>query len=125
MLKIRLLVLLGVFPAFIFAQQQAQIDCLAKLLTKASTQGIKKVTGYASQARLLSEMLKYPRGEDNEISVMIEDNGIGFDQSSKDFSNGIGLKNIQIRIEYLKGTVDISSEPGKGTLVALYVPLES
>ncbi|MBC7566709.1 MAG: hypothetical protein H7223_07055 [Pedobacter sp.] len=63
--------------------------------------------------------------EDNEISVMIEDNGIGYDQSSKYFSAGIGLKNIQNRIEYLKGTVDISSEPGKGTLVALYVPLES
>lgn len=85
----------------------------------------KKSDGIASQARLLSEMLKYPRGEVNEISVMIEDNGIGFDQSSKDFSKGIGLKNIQTRIEYLKGTVDISSEPGKGTLVALYVPLES
>jgi len=45
MLKIRLLVLLRVFPVFIFAQQQAHIDCLAKLLTKAGTQGIKKVTG--------------------------------------------------------------------------------
>ncbi|RCH55525.1 hypothetical protein DJ568_06430 [Mucilaginibacter hurinus] len=61
--------------------------------------------------------------EDNEIAVTIEDNGRGFDTSDKEKFEGIGLKNITTRIEYLKGTVDISSAPGKGTLVAIHVPL--
>ena len=61
--------------------------------------------------------------DDNEITVTIEDNGKGFDSSDKSKFGGIGLKNIVSRVEFLKGTVDISSQPGKGTLVAIYVPL--
>jgi len=35
----------------------------------------------------------------------------------------MGLKNIITRVEYLRGTVDFDSTPGKGTLVALHVPI--
>jgi len=41
----------------------------------------------------------------------------------KEKAAGIGLKNIKARIEYLKGTVDFDAYPGKGTLVAIHVPL--
>lgn len=58
-----------------------------------------------------------------EITVSIEDNGKGFNTSDKSKFKGIGLKNMISRVEYLKGTVDISSAPGKGTLVAIYIPL--
>ena len=57
------------------------------------------------------------------ISATIEDNGKGFDKTGIQQLSGIGLKNIQTRIEYLKGTVDFDSAPGKGTLVAIHVPL--
>lgn len=49
--------------------------------------------------------------------MVVEDNGKGFDASMKAESNGAGLANIQSRVEYLKGQLDIHSEPGKGTLV--------
>jgi signal transduction histidine kinase len=58
-----------------------------------------------------------------EITVTIEDNGKGFDISDGDKFEGIGLKNIRTRIEYLKGSVDFDSTPGRGTLVAIHVPL--
>lgn len=61
--------------------------------------------------------------EDGEITATIEDNGKGFNTSDKEKFEGIGLKNIRTRVEYLKGTVDFDSSPGKGTLVALHVPL--
>jgi two-component system, NarL family, sensor kinase len=57
------------------------------------------------------------------ISATIEDNGKGFDATDKSKFNGLGLKNIQTRIAYLKGTVDFDSAPGRGTLVAIHVPL--
>ncbi|MBL7724769.1 MAG: sensor histidine kinase [Chitinophagaceae bacterium] len=57
------------------------------------------------------------------ISGTIEDNGKGFDTTDKEKFEGIGLKNITTRIEYLKGTVDFDSAPGRGTVVALHVPL--
>lgn len=58
-----------------------------------------------------------------EITVSIEDNGKGFNAADKSNFAGIGLKNIISRVEYLKGSVDISSSPDKGTLVAIFIPL--
>jgi len=59
--------------------------------------------------------------DDKEITATIEDDGKGFVTSKT--SEGIGLKNIKTRMDYLRGTVDIDSSPGKGTLVALHLPL--
>ena len=57
------------------------------------------------------------------ISATIEDNGNGFDTSAKDTKNGIGLKNIHTRVEYLNGTVEFDSAAGKGTAITLHVPV--
>ncbi len=59
------------------------------------------------------------------IAATIEDNGKGFNTKDKEKFEGIGLKNILSRVEFLKGTVDFDSAPGKGTLVAIHVPLFS
>lgn len=61
--------------------------------------------------------------DDEGINAMIEDNGKGFDISEMEKLEGIGLKNIRSRVEYLKGTVDFSSNIGAGTLVAIHIPL--
>ena len=57
------------------------------------------------------------------IAATIEDNGRGFDSKDQTQFDGIGLKNIISRVQFLKGTVDFDSSPGKGTLVAIHVPL--
>jgi two-component system, NarL family, sensor kinase len=81
---------------------------------------VNNVIKHAEASRLDISVLK-----DNEgISATIEDNGKGFDIGDKDRFEGIGLKNIITRIEYLKGIVDFDSSPGRGTVVALNVPLE-
>lgn len=61
--------------------------------------------------------------DDDGISVTIEDNGKGFNISEKMKVDGIGLKNIVTRIQYLKGTVDFDSAFNRGTLVAIHVPV--
>jgi len=61
--------------------------------------------------------------DEEGINAMIEDNGKGFDTSSLEKFEGIGLKNIKSRVGYLKGTVDFSSTLGSGTLVAIHIPL--
>ncbi|HRG82099.1 MAG TPA: sensor histidine kinase [Chitinophagaceae bacterium] len=58
------------------------------------------------------------------ISGTVEDNGKGFDPADKENFEGIGLKNIITRIEYLRGTVDFDSAPGRGTVIAMHVPLQ-
>ena len=59
--------------------------------------------------------------DDQEISVTVEDNGIGFDTQNQP-DGGIGLKNIRSRVNYLRGTVEWDSAPGKGTVVAINIP---
>ena len=58
------------------------------------------------------------------ISATIEDNGKGFDTQQIDEESGIGLKNMKARIDYLNGSIDFDSSPGKGTLVAIHLPFE-
>ena len=53
----------------------------------------------------------------NEISVTVEDDGNGFNPVILQGTKGIGWSNIQSRVEYLKGKLDVQSEPGKGTSV--------
>lgn len=60
--------------------------------------------------------------EESGISLTVEDNGKGFDSSRREAIDGIGLKNIVSRVQVLKGEVEFDSQPGRGTLVAIYVP---
>ncbi|MCX6319843.1 MAG: sensor histidine kinase [Bacteroidetes bacterium] len=74
---------------------------------------------HAGATRLDISLIRDKEG----ISGTIEDNGKGFDTTDKEKFEGIGLRNIITRIDYLKGTVDFDSAPGRGTLIALFVPI--
>lgn len=56
------------------------------------------------------------------FSVTIEDDGGGFSPAAPDYADGLGLKNIRTRVEYLKGTVEVDSAVGRGTVVMIFVP---
>ncbi|MDR2207222.1 MAG: histidine kinase [Flavobacteriaceae bacterium] len=56
------------------------------------------------------------------LSATVEDDGKGFDISAAEIKNSAGMQNIRSRIDYLRGKMDIQSQPGKGTSV--YVECE-
>jgi len=56
------------------------------------------------------------------ISVTVEDDGKGFDTAILKQAKGMGWSNIQNRVEFLKGTLDVQSAPEKGTSV--YIELD-
>lgn len=56
---------------------------------------------------------------DGNISITVEDDGKGFDPIILESERGIGWSNIRSRVEYLKGKIDIQSEPAKGTSVLI------
>lgn len=60
--------------------------------------------------------------EPSELSVTIEDNGKGFEQSIMN-NQGIGLNNIKARVKYLNGQLEVDTRPGNGTLIAFHIPL--
>lgn len=61
--------------------------------------------------------------DEHEVSLTVEDNGKGFVKNDK-VAEGIGMKNIRSRVNYLKGSVEWDSRPGKGTVVMIHVPLK-
>jgi len=63
--------------------------------------------------------------KDNDIFLKITDNGVGFDpnmQAPGDSKKGLGLQSISERIEALGGTLNIYSQPGRGTTLFVEVP---
>ncbi|MGY1824517.1 sensor histidine kinase [Geodermatophilus sp. SYSU D00079] len=54
-----------------------------------------------------------------QVSVHVEDDGVGFDPSSV---YGAGLEGLRGRVEQVGGTVDVASSPGTGTRVTVRVP---
>ncbi len=61
--------------------------------------------------------------EKNHLNIMIEDNGKGFEVNKILEKDGIGIKNMQSRVAFLKGTMEIDSKLDKGTLFAFHIPL--
>ncbi|MEI6949481.1 PAS domain S-box protein [Paraflavisolibacter sp. H34] len=59
----------------------------------------------------------------NHVEILIKDDGRGFDQLRN--GDGIGLKNIRNRAEFLDGTAEIISAPGKGCTVKVRIPLQA
>ncbi|WP_396159226.1 sensor histidine kinase [Flavobacterium sp.] len=56
---------------------------------------------------------------DEQINVIFEDNGSGFDCSKE---TGIGLRNIQERLSVINGTIVIESNKGTGTTIIIDIP---
>lgn len=59
---------------------------------------------------------------DDSINIIIEDNGKGFDFNSTN-KNGMGLTNIQKKIEFINGTFTVDSYKNKGTTIIIDIPL--
>lgn len=73
-----------------------------------------------AEASLIDIALYY---EPDGISIKMEDDGKGFLANATDNGTGMGLQNIKARIEYLNGTLEFQSAPQKGTLIAIFIPL--
>ncbi len=81
------------------------------LIFKETLQNIRK---HARASRVSVQLRKTP---DNQLSLSIEDNGVGFDPATLPRING--LHNLRQRAQTLGGTLTIQSKPGAGTQITL------
>jgi signal transduction histidine kinase len=68
-----------------------------------------------------SEILVDLVQEPERISLTVMDNGKGFDTNRINEFKGLGLSSLKSRVDALKGTMDILSEPGNGTEVRVEI----
>lgn len=89
------------------------------------------ITIYRIINELLQNIVRHSQASESVVQVLIsetetevltEDNGIGL-QNAID-KKGIGLKNIQSRVAFLKGTINIDSS-SKGTSTIINIPRET
>ena len=57
------------------------------------------------------------------LSIIVEDNGKGFNTRNINTKVGMGLTSIEKRIEHLEGTLEVDSTPNKGTSILIDIPI--
>jgi len=80
-------------------------------------EALQNIEKYAQAKKVTIVMFQ----QENQLNLEIKDDGKGFDASLK--RTGIGLKNIQTRIDFLKGQCTIDSKPAKGVKIILLIPI--
>lgn len=80
---------------------------------------ISNILKHASATEVKTELLK----RRDSVVLIVEDNGVGSDLSQKK-DHGIGLMNIESRVESVDGILTYETEPGKGTVVIVNIPCE-
>lgn len=80
-------------------------------------EAVNNILKHASASEINIQVL----GQSDHITIMIEDDGKGFNPETN--KGGKGLKNIVTRSLWLKGNINIDSTPGKGTTITTEFPV--
>ncbi|WP_454045813.1 ATP-binding protein [Chryseobacterium sp. Marseille-Q8038] len=70
-----------------------------------------------------SEIIIQISEEENLLNLTVEDNGKGFDPTGLNARKTAGFHNIELRVQFLKGTMNITSELNIGTSIELQIPI--
>jgi PAS domain S-box-containing protein len=90
--------------------------CLFRLVQE----GLQNVHKHSRASRVEVRLSGVP----TEISLILSDNGVGFDLSQYHASNGIGILSMKERARMLHGTFEIQSAPMKGTQITVDIPFK-
>ena len=91
------------------------------------------LTAYRIVQEALNNVLNHSQAEtvtvalnrhEEELKLLVQDDGIGFDHKDADARQGIGIKSMRERVRLLKGHLHIESFPGAGTNVSATLPIQ-
>lgn len=71
---------------------------------------------HAQSKEVLIQLIR----NDEDLEIMVEDDGIGFDVDK--VKKGMGTENLAARVNFLRGEISIHSEPGVGTTTSITIP---
>jgi PAS domain S-box-containing protein len=109
---------------------QLEVNMAFKELSFSEMENELHLTLYRLAQEQLTNILKYANAqkvdihlteENNALRFTIVDDGVGFDPSQK--RKGIGITNMQSRVEILNGDFRLQSSPGEGTHLDVTIPV--
>lgn len=90
------------------------------VLLRGAQEALANVRRHAAASAVVLRVSRIGPAEAGQVSVHVEDDGVGFDPEG--FS-GVGLSGLRDRAEEVGGAVDVTSVPGRGTRVTVRVPV--
>jgi PAS domain S-box-containing protein len=98
----------------------ADLDNLLALSLLRIVQEALYNAGKYSKAKTIQVALE---GSEGDLSLIISDDGVGFDLNEAKMAAGLGLISMRERVHLAGGEFKIDSEPGEGTCIMARVPL--
>lgn len=111
------------------SSSQIDVDVVVENVDEKDLTEVMKLNLYRIAQELANNTVKHAKAtamsillkkEANVLILEIKDNGVGFEETKK---RGVGLGNVCYRTKLIKGDLDVSSEPGRGTHFTVRVPL--
>lgn len=93
---------------------------IARAIFLTTQEALANIARHARASKVNVDVLLPP--ENNAISLIVTDDGRGFDTSQQNNMVGHGLSNMRARAEMLNGSFSIHSTKGRGTKVILTLP---
>ena len=89
------------------------------VLLRGAQEALANVRRHAAATAVVLRVSRVGSVEGGQVSVHVEDDGVGFDPTT---APGVGLAGLRDRAEQVGGAVDVVSAPGEGTRVTVRVP---
>ena len=87
--------------------------CVYRVIQEALTNGVRHANAHSIRVDVTAH--------DDELDISVSDDGIGFDPARR--RDGLGLRGMEERVKELGGVLIVTSAAGRGTTLAMHVPL--
>lgn len=114
-----------------------QVNASQRLDTRLQILGLERrlpeeveVAGYRICQELIQNVIKHANASTmniqvidhrDSLNIIVEDNGKGM--LKKDIANGFGFTTIQAKVDLFRGSFEIDSQPGKGAMILVDLPV--
>ncbi len=95
-----------------------------ELLENVLYRAIQEIVNNTIKHSKATELFIQLAQDNNQITLMAEDNGEGFDVNPQWEKSSFGLSHIKSGIKNLNGTLFIDSKKGRGTIISIFIPLD-
>uniref|UniRef100_UPI00404B89F1 tetratricopeptide repeat-containing sensor histidine kinase n=1 Tax=Fulvivirga sp. TaxID=1931237 RepID=UPI00404B89F1 len=103
-----------------FEMEDRLVDLEEISLFRITQEWVNNILKYSDASKITIQLIR----DEEEITLMVEDNGSGFDSSILTSGKGNGWKNLQSRANLVKGSIHLDTVVGrKGNTLVVNVPV--